>query len=157
MCFQKEINFMSLPAEGSSGAYRSLPWFYVRMCLCYIRMCVCYIHNQSNKCLFTFKFSLTFMSTFHLEAPFMLGGWNLVWYFLNVTRASKWDWLTVGQGLLSLQQVRVKGECYNFFCFFPFIHFPASPVPLFHLLYCLFYSPFLMEMTQDDPQGLTCR
>ena len=28
----------------------------------------------------------------------------------------------------SLQQVRVEGECFYFFCFFTFIHFPLSPL-----------------------------
>ena len=63
---------------------------------------------------------------------------------------------TVGQGLLSLQQVRIEGEYFYFFCFFTFIHFPLSPIPFFHLLYYL-SSPFLWETTQNDPQGLTCR
>ena len=46
---------------------------------------------------------------------------------------------------------------------FLFLHFLSCsiffPVPLFHLLYSLFYlfSPFLWETTQNDPQGLTCR
>ena len=40
-----------------------------------------------------------------------------------VSGASSWYWLTVGQSLLSLQQVRVEGECFNFY-FFTFIHFP---------------------------------
>ena len=69
-----------------------------------------------------------------------------------VTGASICYLLTVGQGLLSLQQVRVEGECFHFFCFFTFIHFPLSPIPFFHLS-----SPFLWETTQNDPQGLTCR
>ena len=49
------------------------------------------------------------------------------------------------------------------FLFLPFLHFLSCssffPVPLFHLLYSLFYlfSPFLWETTQNDPQGLTCR
>ena len=44
-----------------------------------------------------------------------------------------------------------------------FLHFHSCssffPVPLFHLLYSLFYlfSPFLWETTQNDPQGLMCR
>ena len=41
-----------------------------------------------------------------------------------------------------LQQVRVQGECFYFFCFFTFIHFTSSPVPIFDLLYYLFYLPF---------------
>ena len=49
------------------------------------------------------------------------------------------------------------------FLFLLFLHFPFCssffPVPLFHLLYYLFYlfSPFLWETTQNEPQGLTCR
>ena len=49
------------------------------------------------------------------------------------------------------------------FLLFLFLHFHSCssffPVPLFHLLYSLFYlfSPFLWETTQNDPQGLTCR
>ena len=49
------------------------------------------------------------------------------------------------------------------FLFLLFLHFHSCSsffsVPLFHLLYCLFYlfSPFLWETTQNDPQGLTCR
>ena len=42
-----------------------------------------------------------------------------------VTVASNWYWLTVGQGLLSLQQVKVEGECFYFLSFFTFIHFLA--------------------------------
>ena len=48
----------------------------------------------------------------------------------RVQGASSWYWLTVGQGLLSLQQVRVEGECFYFFCFLTFIHFPLSPLSL---------------------------
>ena len=41
--------------------------------------------------------------------------------------------------LLSLQQVGIEGECFNFFC--TFICFSSfSSVPLFHFLYCLFSS-----------------
>ena len=49
------------------------------------------------------------------------------------------------------------------FLFLLFLHFHSCfsffSFPLFHLLYYLFYlfSPFLWEMTQNDPQGLTCR
>ena len=49
------------------------------------------------------------------------------------------------------------------FLFLLFLHFHLfsffSPVPLFHLLYYLFYlfSPFLRETTQNDQQGLMCR
>ena len=50
------------------------------------------------------------------------------------------------------------GMFISFFCFFTSIPVPFSPIPPFHLLYYLFYlfSPFLWEMTQNDPQGLTC-
>ena len=72
-----------------------------------------------------------------------------------VTWASNWYWLTVGQGLLSLQQVRVEGECFYFFGSSLSFIFLFSPVHLFHFLYNL-SSPFLWEMTQNDPQGLMC-
>ena len=48
------------------------------------------------------------------------------------------------------------------FLFLLFLYFHSCssffPVPLFHLFYYLFYlfSSFLWEMTQNDPQGLTC-
>ena len=72
-------------------------------------------------------------------AAFSLGGWvRQKCHVPYVRGASSWYWLTVGQGLLSLQQVRVEEECFYFFCFFTVIYFPFSPVPLFHLLYCLF-------------------
>ena len=45
-----------------------------------------------------------------------------------LTGTSNWYWLRVGQGLLSLQQVRVEGECFYFFWLFTFIHFPPSPL-----------------------------
>ena len=38
-----------------------------------------------------------------------------------------------------MQWERVEGECFYFFCFFTIIHFPFSLVPLFHLIYYLFY------------------
>ena len=62
-------------------------------------------------------------------------------------------WLTVGQGLLSLKQVKIKGGGGYFFCFFPFIPVPLSSL-LFHLLYYFLYlfSPFLWETAQNDPQ-----
>ena len=45
-----------------------------------------------------------------------------------------------------------------FFCFF--FHSCSSffPVPVYHLLcyVCYLFSPILWEMTQNDPQGLTC-
>ena len=59
------------------------------------------------------------------------GGWvRQRCHVSYVTGAFNWDWLTAGQGPLSLQQVRVEGECFYFFCFFIFIHFPLSPLSL---------------------------
>ena len=75
-----------------------------------------------------------------------------------VTRAFNLHWLTIGQCLLFLQQVRVEGGCFYFFCFSLSFISSFSPIPPIHLYY-LFYlsSPFLREMMQNDPQGLTCR
>ena len=59
-----------------------------------------------------------------------------------VTGASNLDWLAAGQGLLSLQQVGVEGECYYFFCFLTFIHFPLSILfPFF--IFTMFSDSFL--------------
>ena len=49
-----------------------------------------------------------------LQTVSFLSGEGRVWQRCRVscvTRASNWYWLTVGQGLLSLQQVWVEGEC----------------------------------------------
>ena len=46
-----------------------------------------------------------------------------------VNGASNWYWLTVGQGLLSLQQVGVEGECCYFFCSLTLFHLPLIPYP----------------------------
>ena len=67
--------------------------------------------------------------------------------------------LTVGEGLLSLQQVRVEGIVFISSVSSLIHSFSSfSPVPIFHLFYYLFYlsSPFLWDMTQNDPHGLTC-
>ena len=87
--------------------------------------------------------------------PEHMGGWvKQRCHVSYVTGASNWYWLTARQGLLSLQQVRIEGECLYFFYSFIFIHYPFFPVPLFYLLYYLFYlfSPFLWETTQNDLQ-----
>ena len=62
-----------------------------------------------------------------------------------VTKASNWDWLTVGQGQLSLQQVRVEGVCFYFFVSslsFIFLFLPcpsfSSPLLSLHSLFSLF-------------------
>ena len=51
------------------------------------------------------------------------------------------------------------GGMFLFLLFFYF-HSCSSffPVPLFHVLYCLFslFSPFFWETTQNDPQGFMC-
>ena len=76
-----------------------------------------------------------------------------------VTWASNWYWLPIGQGLLSLKQVRVEGERFYFFCFFTFIPIPLpSPMSLsfiFSTVSSISFLPF-SGMTQNDPQWLTC-
>ena len=49
-----------------------------------------------------------------------------------VTRASNWYWLTVGQSMLSFQQVWVEGNCL-ISSVFTFIHFPHSPLSLYFI------------------------
>ena len=66
----------------------------------------------------------------------------------------------VGQGLLSLAAGKGRGGMFLFLLFFHFLSFPSfssPPIPLFHLLHYLIYlfSPFLWEMTQNDPQTPT--
>ena len=70
--------------------------------------------------------------------------------------------LQLGKACYPCTNVVGKGRG-GMFLFLLFLHFHSCssffPVPLFHLLYSLFYlfSPFLWETTQNDPQGLTCR
>ena len=69
------------------------------------------------------------MSRLNISLLFWGAGWVRQRCHVScITGASNWYWPTVGQGLLSLQQVRVKGECFYFFCFLTFIHFPLSTV-----------------------------
>ena len=52
-----------------------------------------------------------------------------------------------------------RGGMLLFLLFLHFLSFPSFfPISLFYLLYYLFdfFSPFLWEMIQNDPQGLTC-
>ena len=76
-----------------------------------------------------------------------------------VTGASNWCWLTIGQGLVSLQQVRVEGECFYFFCFFTFIHFPLSLLSLSFVSSTISSISRLLSLGDDTkwPQRLTCR
>ena len=78
---------------------------------------------------------------------FLIGVPNTVGWLGEAKVSCNWYFLTVGQGLLSLQQVKVEGECFYFFCFFNFIHFPFSTVPLFHLLY---YLPSFFSLSLGD-------
>ena len=81
------------------------------------------------------------MSTTSVLMVINWGGWVRQRCCIScVTGASNWYWLTVGQGLLSLQQVWVEGECFLIFLFLNFHLFSSfAPVPLFHPFYCLFY------------------
>ena len=66
----------------------------------------------------------------------------------GVTGASNWYWLTVGKGLLSLQQLRVQGDFFiSLFLYFHSFSF-FSPVPLLHLLY-YFFSLFSVSLEDD--------
>ena len=54
------------------------------------------------------------MTVLNISLYTLRSGGGRVWQRCRVscvTRASNWYWLTVGQGLLSLQQVWVEGEC----------------------------------------------
>ena len=81
---------------------------------------------------------------------FPRGGWLRQRCHVScVTRASNWYWLTVGQGLLPLQQVGVEGECFYFFCFFTFIHFPPSPLSLSFIPLLSLLSLFSLSLGDD--------
>ena len=60
----------------------------------------------------------------------------------SVTGASNWYWLPVGQGLLSLKQVRVEGECFYFFCFFTFTPVSLSSLSLSFISTTISSFPF---------------
>ena len=64
-----------------------------------------------------------------------------------------WYWLKVGQGLLSLLQVRIKGECSYFFCFVTFFHFPFSPLSLSFI--CSTISPIFSLSLGDHTKWPT--
>ena len=98
---------------------------------------------------------------FKFESSLLLRGWSggakvlCILHHWGVQLILAYSWarpaiLVVGKG---------RG---GMFLFLLFLHFHSCssffPVPLFHLLYSLFYlfSPFLWETTQNDPQGLTC-
>ena len=124
-----------------------------------IRLCVDYTVNNSDKislfmtCIWLRTLFLTiFNQYYYLFLLGVVGSGKRVVYLASPGRqlilAYSWARPAIFAAL------RVEGECFYSFCL-TFIHFPFSPVPLFHLL-CLFYlsSPFLWEMTQNDPQGL---
>ena len=86
------------------------------------------MHNTSRKWILV-QSSETF---FFLTTSHMLMGW------LGEAKEScsfccgvpNWYWLTVGQGLLSLQQVRVEGGMLLFLLFLHLFHFPFSSLSL---------------------------
>ena len=59
-----------------------------------------------------------------------------------ITGAPNWYWLTVGQYLLSLLQVRAMGECFYFFCFFTFILVLLSSLSLSLISTAISFLPF---------------
>ena len=67
------------------------------------------------------------------------------------------DILTVGQGLLSLQQVKVEGDVFiSSVSSLSFIFLSPLSLPFISSTISYLSSPFLWETTQNDPQGLTC-
>ena len=66
-----------------------------------------------------------------------------------VTGASHWYWLTVGQGLLALQQVGSAGECFYFFCVFTFVHFHLFPCPSLSSSLLSLLSLFSLSLGND--------
>ena len=72
-----------------------------------------------------------------------------------VTGASNWYWLTVGQGLLSLQQVKVEGGCCYFFSSFVFFHFSASSLSVSCISSTFFFFISFPLSLRDDTEWLT--
>ena len=120
-----------------------------------------FLHFHSCSAFFPVPLFHLFYYLFYLFSPF-LKGWSggakvlCILHHWGVQLILAYSWarpaiLVVGKG---------RG---GMFLFLLFLHFHSCssffPVPLFRLLYSLFYlfSPFLWETTQNDPQGLTCR
>ena len=109
-----------------------------------------------------FPFDDVFPEYSDTSALTILGGWSggakvlCILHHWGVQLILAYSWarpaiLVVGKG---------RGGMFLFLLFLYFLSCSSFfPVPLFHLLYSLFYlfSPFLWETTQNDPQGLTCR
>ena len=75
------------------------------------------------------------------QCPFY-GAGGLVWRrcpIAFVTGVPNWYWLTVVQGLLSLQQIRVEGEYCYFLSFLSFFHLPLSSLSLSFLCFLSFF------------------
>ena len=71
--------------------------------------------------------------------------------FFSPGRPTDTYWLIVGQGLLSLQQVKVEGGMLLFLLFLHFLSFSSFfPIPLFHHFYCLFYLLSLFSLSLGD-------
>ena len=64
-------------------------------------------------------------------------------------RAFNWYWLTAGQGLLSLYQVRVERECYYFFCFLTFTPVRLSSCPSLSSSLLSLLSLFSLSLGDD--------
>ena len=115
--------------------------------------------NRSNKaynilrwCMLTLKWLDTLYHIDWMFPDYRWGGWvRQRCRESYVTGSFNWDWLTVGQGLLFLQEVRVEGECFYFFCFFTsfiflFLPCPSFSPPLLSLL--SLFSLFLGDYTE---------
>ena len=120
-----------------------------------------YMFPLLGNCLFS-RYYITSTPLFQSHMSYEYRGWSggakvlCILHHRGVQLILAYSWarpaiLVVGKG---------RG---GMFLFLLFLHFHSCssffPVPLFHLLYSLFYlfSPFLWETTQNDPQGLTCR
>ena len=126
--------------------------------VCYVKVNLSYAQTRYSLRLNSFFFLLALPSLVLLHSSWWLGGAKVSCIFCHrgVQLILAYSWarpviLVAGKG----REVM--------FLFLLFLHFHSCssffPVPLFHLfcyLFCLF-SPFLWEMTQNDPQGLTCR
>ena len=83
-------------------------------------------------------------------------GWGKGVSCILITGASNSYWLTVGQDLLALQQVRVEGGCFYFLLFLHFHSFSFLPCPFLSSLLLSLLSLFSLSVGDDTkwPTGV---
>ena len=137
--------------------FNLLKWNYIinyRQGLLYIKLIFCTQRDLFVACLFI---SWWYPFLHHMQNWYLMcGGGRVVWRCCvsYITGVSNWYWLTIGQGLLSLEQVRVEAECFYFFCFFIFIPIPLSSLSLSFISSSISFLPFSRRRHKMTHNGL---